>query len=318
MTISNDHENKYENKKDSGKDKLKNNVDVKDDLKDDLKDDEFETLTQKLIEISKESPTYEKIAFYIEKNYLRLIFMTAGELAAELNISQGSVSRFFITLGYQGYNHFLRGLQKVVSEKITAPQRFEYSATGSKIDSTISVEIGNMCELDRLMHEPAYHKMTDCLSSGKDLFLISARMSATLLPYMQYILCKMRNSVYAVTPDSIAWDTLSLRDPAKTEIFAIVFPRYPRTLVNKIKALHESGFSVSAITDSRLSPIVPYCDNLIDVPITVSSIFDIYSTPMAFINLMLRDTAKKIPLLEERLKRIEKSEENIGAYYHNA
>ncbi|HEX3025680.1 MAG TPA: MurR/RpiR family transcriptional regulator [Clostridia bacterium] len=276
---------------------------------------DFEIFTQKLIEISKESPTYEKLAYYIEKNYLRLIFMTAGELASELNISQGSVSRFFITLGFRGYNDFLRSLQKIVSAKITAPQRLEYTAAGTKIDSTISVEVGNMCELDRLMHEPAYHKMIDCLISDRDLFILSARMSATLVPYMRYILCKMRDSVYEVTPDSIAWDTINLREPSKTEIFTIAFPRYPKTLVDKIKNLHDSGFHISAITDSQLSPIIPYCDNVIDVPITVSSIFDIYSTPMAFINLMLRDAAKEIPSLEDRLNRIEKNEGDSGAYY---
>jgi DNA-binding MurR/RpiR family transcriptional regulator len=153
------------------------------------------------------------------------------------------------------------------------------------------------------------------LVSDKDLFIISARMSATLIPYMRYILCKMRDSVYEITPDSITWDTINLRNPKKTEIFAIAFPRYPRILVSKIKNLHESGFHISAITNSQLSPIIPFCDNVMDVPITVSSIFDIYSTPMAFINLMLRDAAKKIPSLEERLNRIEKNEEESGAYY---
>ena len=76
--------------------------------------DELETL---LMRVAKESPTYQKIAIYIEKNALQVIFMTANELAEQLGISQGSVSRFFIALGYHGYNEFLRSLQRLVSQQ---------------------------------------------------------------------------------------------------------------------------------------------------------------------------------------------------------
>lgn len=41
-----------------------------------------------MIDIASDSPTYEKLAHYIE-NYLRIIFMTAGELAKEAGISRG-------------------------------------------------------------------------------------------------------------------------------------------------------------------------------------------------------------------------------------
>lgn len=279
----------------------------------------FDALMQKLVMIAKESPTYEKLAYYIEKNYLSLIFMTAGELAAELDISQGSVSRFFIALGYRGYTDFLKHLQKLVSEKITAPQRFEFVTghSGKSVDGTLGVECSNMSEIPSIMKSEEYEKLVQTIVSGKDLFLLSARMSATLLPYMTYILKKMRDSVFSVTPDSITWDTLSLRDPQKTNVIAIAFPRYPKALIKKCKQLSEMGFSISAITNSQLSPIIPYCDNSITVPITVSSIFDIYSTPMAFINLTLREAAKRIPSLEDRLKLIEREEEANDVYYKN-
>ncbi|CUH95995.1 hypothetical protein P22_2083 [Propionispora sp. 2/2-37] len=69
---------------------------------------ELQSLIQKMVGISQDSPTYEKLAGYIEKNYMSIIFMTAGELAAEANISQGSVSRLCSVLRYRAYNDFLR------------------------------------------------------------------------------------------------------------------------------------------------------------------------------------------------------------------
>ena len=52
-----------------------------------------------LLGISRQSPTYQKIAIYIEKNYMQIVFMTASELAEASRVSQGSVSRFFMHLG---------------------------------------------------------------------------------------------------------------------------------------------------------------------------------------------------------------------------
>lgn len=54
----------------------------------------FGELQSMLLTVAKHSPTYQKIALYIEKNYLQVIFMTASELADAMGVSQGSVSRF--------------------------------------------------------------------------------------------------------------------------------------------------------------------------------------------------------------------------------
>lgn len=278
---------------------------------------ELDELIQRMATVSMSSPIYEKIANYIEKDYLKIIFMTASETATELCISQGSVSRFCSALGYHGYNDFLRDLQKLVSKKLTVPQRLQFmSAYGdNRVGNIVGIEIQNMCQLDSIMQGEAYEKLLDTIVSADDLFLISARMSATLLPYMGYIMKKMRNSVYEVVPETPDWDMLEYRDPQKTKFIVLAFPRYPRVLLEKLKILKDRGFSFSAITDSRFSPVVPLAETSVIVPITVSSIFDIYSTPMAFINLLLRDATKRMKSLDKRLELIEQSEKEHGAYY---
>ncbi len=279
---------------------------------------ELKKIMQKMIEISSESPTYEKLAHYIEKNYMQILFMTAGELATEANISQGSVSRFCSALGYRGFTDFLRNLQKFVSEEITAPQRLQYisqNKNNNKISNILTMEHKNIDELEAIVCQPAYGQLIQKIVSAREIVLVSARMSATLLPYTCYILNKIRNNVRQVTPDTPLWDTLHLCDPQTTLIFTISFPRYPTVLVNKLQELKDDGFSIAAITDSIVSPIAYIADPIINVPITISSIFDIYSTPMIFLNLLLRDVAKEIDDLDQRLSKIEKIESLNNIYY---
>ena len=281
---------------------------------------ELKSLLQKMITISSDSPTYGKLAYYIEKNYMRIIFMTAGELASEANISQGSVSRFCIALGYHGYNDFLRNLQKFVSEEITAPQRLQYisqNQNNNKIRGILNMEHKNIDELETILCQPSYTQLIKKIVSAKEIVLLSARMSATLLPYTGYVLNKIRNGVVQVTPNNSMWETLSLRDPKETLIFAVAFPRYPNVLVNKLQQLKAEGFSIAAITDSIISPITYIADPIINVPITISSIFDIYSTPMMFLNLLLRDVAKEIDGLNQRLSKLEKLDSVHAVYYKN-
>ena len=281
--------------------------------------DELETL---LMRVAKESPTYQKIAIYIEKNALQVIFMTANELAEQLGISQGSVSRFFIALGYHGYNEFLRSLQRLVSQQLTAPQRLQFSKgkrsrrkEDDPLRTILDVELGNMAELVDVMQGDAYKCMLQMILSPKKLVLMSARMSATLLPYVAYILHKMRPNVMVAVPGTPEWEILELLPPEEANVLAVAFPRYPTALIKKCRALKQNGAAICALTDSRFSPILEFAEQAVFVSVTTASLFDIYSTPLAFFNLLLRDAARCMPGLEERMERIEEIERRSHVYF---
>ena len=277
----------------------------------------IDELMAMLLKVSKESATYQKIALYIEKNYLRVIFMTASELAEQMKVSQGSVSRFFMAMGYQGYNGFLRNLQQIVTKQLTAPQRLQYSKEKhDPMGSAIEAEIANLEAVVPLLKEAGSQRIMEAIASQKPLVLLSARMSATLLPYMSYILQKLRNDVEVVTPDRQEWGTLSLRNPEDVNILVVAYPRYANELLKQCQRLHDKGFNLLVITDSRLSPFASMASAAAFTPITTASLFDMYSTPMAYINLLLREAAKNIKGLDDRIEAIEELEKKDNVYFN--
>ncbi|TCS79315.1 MurR/RpiR family transcriptional regulator [Pectinatus cerevisiiphilus] len=279
----------------------------------------FEQLTVMLKFIADTSPTYKKIAIYINDNYLQIVFMTTNELAEQVGVSQGSISRFFMALGYRGYNDFLQNLQNIVSKELTAPKRLQFTEKHGIKDkymhSIFDNELANMEKLGSIMETDEYKKIVSMLASSKPLILLSARMSSTIVPYVQYILNKMRGMVYKYTPSSPQWDTIELADPENVNILAVMMPRYPRVLVEKCQRLKEKKFHIYGVTDSEFSPLMECSDAAVCVPLTVSSIFDIYSTPMIFFNILLRDAAKEIPGISKRMEDIEKIELENKVYY---
>jgi DNA-binding MurR/RpiR family transcriptional regulator len=82
-----------------------------------------------------------------------------------------------------------------------------------------------------------------------------------------------------------------------------------------MKKLREKGFNIVAITDSRLSPIVNYSQFSLISPITISSVFDVYSTPLTLINLLMRDVSRNIPNIDHRLNKLEKINENEHSFW---
>lgn len=278
---------------------------------------DMEGLVNRMLVVSADSAVYKKIAAYIEQYYMQIIFMTAGELALQLSVSQGSVSKFCIALGYRGYADFLRNLQKFVGKEITAPERYHYTSVSTHhTDDVIEREIENLRTLKEITAGADYHKLVDTIVNAEEIVLLSARMSATLLPYMRYTLDKLRDNVRLVTPDGNDWDYFQVKyKKERVRVIAIGLPRYPRVLVEKVKELRKDGYKIDVITDSRFSPLCKYADTKVFIPTTVASVFDLYSTPMAFINLLITDVSKQLPEMEERLAKIEQIDNQQKIYF---
>lgn len=278
---------------------------------------DMEGLVNRMLVVSVDSTVYKKIAAYIEQYYMQIIFMTAGELALKLSVSQGSVSKFCIALGYRGYADFLRNLQKFVGKEITAPERFHYtSASMHHTDDVIEREIENLRTLKEITTGEEYKKLVETIVNAEEIVLLSARMSATLLPYMRYTLDKLRDNVRLVTPDGNDWDYFQVKyKKERVRVIAMGLPRYPRVLVEKVKELKADGYTIDIITDSRFSPLCEYADTKVFIPTTVASVFDLYSTPMAFINLLITDVSKQLPEIEERLAKIEQIDNQQKIYF---
>lgn len=273
-------------------------------------------LLEKMNHVADLSRTNEKLAAYIHQNYMKIVFMTAGQLAAAVGISQGSVTRFCISLDFRGYNDFLHYLQQCVSKEITLPDRLQYTTQhDGGAEEILQTEHRNIDEVGQILCTPDYQKLREKICKAKNLVLVSARMSATLLPYTFYLFNKIRNGVTQVTPNTPAWDTVNFMNPKDTFVLAFVFPRYANSLLGKLQELRGLGFDTVLLTDMNFPYIKGLETNFIRIPTTVHSIFDIYSAPILFINLLIRDVAKDSKNLKGRLDRLEKMESEKQIYY---
>lgn len=276
------------------------------------------------------SPSARKVAAYVEHHYTKIVFMTAYQVAQESGVSQGSVSRFCVALGFAGYNDFRQSLQHIQVTGLTAPQRLERLSRESaglrsslgrardearaKHEQSLRNDMEAIAELKPVLESEQYDCLIDALAKTPHVILTSARISATMLPYFAYTLNKMRPGVDLVLPGNQAWDLLGSEDPETTVIVTTVFPRYSEQLMRKLEHLHALGFHIIALTDSRVSPAVSVSETALSLPVNISSTFDDYVALSAFFTVLLEDLAARIDGLSDRIVRIDQQEIAEGAY----
>ena len=66
-----------------------------------------------------------RIARYITESYDKAAFMTANRLGKTVGVSESTVVRFAVDLGFDGYPSMQKAMQEMVLNRLTSVQRIE-------------------------------------------------------------------------------------------------------------------------------------------------------------------------------------------------
>ena len=102
-----------------------------------------------LARMKERAPSFTKgqraIAGYILDTFEKAAFLTAGRLGRAVGVSESTVVRFAMELGYDGYPSMQKELQELVLKRLTAVQRMEVAQDRLKnqdvVDAVLAVVI---------------------------------------------------------------------------------------------------------------------------------------------------------------------------------
>ena len=80
----------------------------------------------------------KRIAQYILESYDKAAFMTANKLAQSVGVSESTVVRFAVDLGFDGYPSMQKAMQEMVLNRLTSVQRIEVANDRMKNQDVIS------------------------------------------------------------------------------------------------------------------------------------------------------------------------------------
>lgn len=241
--------------------------------------------------VDKFSKGQKRIAGFILSDYDKAAFMTAHKLGQKVGVSESTVVRFALALGYSGYPAMQRDLQEVVRAKLTSVQRIEASDQlfgGDVVGSVLQTDMEKIRMAIEDVDRDAFDQVVDKLLKAKHIYILGVRSSSFIAEYFHFYLHMIFESVTLVTKNSVG-DVLEslLRIGPGDVLVGISFPRYSNAAVHGIRYAKDRGADVVALTDSDLSPICDQASVSLLVRSELVSFVDSLVAPLSLVNAII-------------------------------
>lgn len=238
------------------------------------------------------------IGSFIVHNYDKAAFMTAARLGAHVGVSESTVVRFAIAIGYEGYPELQDSLRELIRNKLTAVQRIEITnermGDGDILERVLSSDIDKIKHTMESVNRNAFNDAVDQLIAARRIYIIGMRSSSVLsnLIYYYFRLIFDHVTLVQTTSGSEIFEQM-LRISPQDAVFAASFPRYSRRIIHAVDYAHSQGAKIIALTDSALSPIAVHADSLLLAQSDMASFVDSLVAPMSLINALIVAIGKK-------------------------
>lgn len=234
----------------------------------------------------------KKLADFIRKDYDKAAFMTAARMGEEVGVSESTVVRFAMALGYDGYPGFQKALGEMVRTKLNSIQRMEVTygrISQSEILATVlqsDIEKIKMT-ISAIDHE-AFELAVDTILKARKIYVIGIRSCAPLASFLSFYLNLICEDVTAVNTNSSSeiFEQL-IRIGEQDVIIGISFPRYSMRTLKALEFASNRKAKVITLTDSVHSPMTLYSSCNLIARSDMASIVDSLVAPLSVVNALV-------------------------------
>lgn len=260
------------------------------------------------------------IAGFITSQYEKAAFMTAAKLGEVVGVSESTVVRFAMELGYEGYPKLQKALQEIVRGKLTSIQRMEVSSNRLNEKNILRDVLMSDIEKIRLTIDEidgeSFNQIVDCILAARRIYILGVRSSFTLANFLWFYLNFMFDNVTLVSTYSSSQmcEQMFKAGPGDV-VIGMSFPRYSRSTVKAVQFVKNQGATVVTLTDSILSPLSSYADHIIIARSDMVSFADSLVAPLSVINaLIVAIGMKKKDYIYNTFNKLEKIWDEHGVY----
>ncbi len=252
--------------------------------------------------LSEKTPTFSKgqrlIARYITEEYDKAAFMTASKLGKTVGVSESTVVRFAVELGYDGYPSMQKAMQEMVLNQLTSVQRIEVAndriGNQDVVSLVIQSDMEKLRQTGETVDRTAFRNAVEAILGAKRVFIVGVRSAAPLANFLGYYLNYMFPNVHILTTSGtseIFEKIVGIN--SEDVVVAFSFPRYSTSTAKCAQYCRSVGATVIGITDSRQSPLGQNCDHVLVAKSDMVSLVDSLVAPLSVTNALIVAIAAK-------------------------
>ncbi|MET9294911.1 MurR/RpiR family transcriptional regulator [Streptomyces sp. NPDC003077] len=255
---------------------------------------------QKLFEGHRLTPTQRRIAHCMVRRAADAPFLSSVELAELAGVSQPSVTRFAVALGFDGYP----GLRKHLREVTPAPA---VPAEGSynAYQQAVQAEIDNLRHLAAALADPEpVARAGRLFAASRPLPVLGLRAASAQAAGFAYFARKVHPDVRVLDEGgTMLADRIDAAVRAgATALLCFALPRHPREVVDALEYARAAGLTVVTVADSAFAPVARHTDLLLPAPVGTGLAFDTVCAPMLLGRVLLEAMCDALPDAQARLE----------------
>ena len=268
--------------------------------------------------VSEFSKGQRAIARYIMEAYDKAAFMTASKLGKTVGVSESTVVRFAVELGFDGYPSMQKAMQEMVLNRLTSVQRIEVTNNRIGNQDVISMvtqsDIEKIRQTDENLDRKEFETAVNTILGAKRIFVLGVRSASALAIFLGYYLNYMFPSVHVLTSSGASemFEKLIGITPEDV-VIAFSFPRYSTSTLKGVQYCRSRGAKIIALTDSKFSPLGQQSDCVLVAKSDMVSLVDSLIAPLSVVNALIVSLASR---REVELAKTFDSLERVWEEYH--
>jgi DNA-binding MurR/RpiR family transcriptional regulator len=240
------------------------------------------------------SPSQTRLARHLLANYQTVAFSTVAEVARAARVSEATVVRFAVALGFAGYPALQKEVRRLVRADLKGTERFHLvtergPGAASPLDRLLEAEADNLRQLRDAADGKALAEAARALRAARRVLVVGARGAAPLAFHLWFALDKLGLDVArSLGADTEALDRIGRMD-ARDVVVAIGFPRYLRAMVGLLELAGRRGVRRITLTDSPFAPLKG--EVALHAPAESASFVAFHAAPLVLLNALIEEVA---------------------------
>lgn len=275
-----------------------------------------------LLILEEKAPTFSKgqrkIAAYINEAYDKAAFLTASKLGKTVGVSESTVVRFAVELGYDGYPEMQKAMQEMVMNRLTSVQRMGIAndriGNQDVLSSVLQADADKIRQTSETVSREAFRQSVNAILRARRIYILGVRSASALANFTGYYLNYMFDNVQVITASGAGEMFENLVGVSDEDvILAFSFPRYSTATLKAAQYCRSVGATVIGLTNSNISPLAQSCDHVLAAKSDMVSLVDSLVAPLSVVNALIVSLASA---REQELKRSFDTLERVWEEYN--
>jgi len=261
----------------------------------------------------------KQIADYLRKNQEESAFLSAGELASRLELSEATLVRFARSLGFDSYPAMREVLQENFRRRVTHSARLrsrldDLREAGDIFERLVVSEMDYMTQSLESVNRDALHQAIDLMKTRKRIYIFGLGPSISLVELMRIRLERFGHQVIPLTTAGREFLEPLLSMTENDLLFAICFFDVTPALRLLLDYAQEKQCPVIMLTDTLGSIIGDKATVVLSARRGPVSGFHSLVVPMTIINSLLLAVGGEETGVMENLDQLDQLRERLKKY----